>query len=265
MKKIFWIITAIATLLAILPVQAETLKIGVDCTYPPFHYRDASGQLKGFDVDIANEIGRRLGVELAYVCPTWDALIPGLLAKKYDLIVASMDITPERQKRIDFSIPYFLSVARFVGPKSMANAPLDVNGRLAPEFLKGKVVGLLRASIYERYLSGVYKGVELVRYDSMDNVLLDLKTGRIDLAFTDALKAEYDFPGGAERKDFTLIGPRVEDFEYLGGGSAVGIRKGRGELRERINAALKTMFEDGTYAKINQKYWPFSVMPGLAK
>jgi len=265
MKKISWVIAAFACLLAVSSVRAETLRVGMDCVYPPFHYRDASGRLKGFDVEIANEIGRRLGVSLEFICPAWDALIPGLLARKFDLVISSMDITPERQKRIDFSIPYFLSAARFVWPKSLANAPLDASGKLDPEFLKGKVVGLLRASIYERYLSEVYKDIELVRYDTMDNVLLDLKTGRIDLAFTDALKAEYDFLGDSENKEFAVIGPRVEDFAYLGGGSAVGIRKGRDELRERINAALKDMFEDGTYARINQKYWPFSVMPGSEK
>jgi len=265
MIKKSWVIAVLASLLAISTVHAETLKVGVDCTYPPYHYRDETGQLKGFDVDIAREISKRIGAEFEYICPSWDALIPGLLARKFDLVVASMDITPERQKRIDFSIPYFLSAARFVGPKSMANAPLDADGKLAPEFLKGKVVGILRASIYERYLNAVYKGVQLARYDSMDNVLLDLKTGRIDLAFTDALKAEYDFLGDAGNQDFALIGPRVEDYRYLGGGSAVAMRKGRDALRERINTALRSMFDDGTYAEINKKYWPFSVMPGAAK
>lgn len=260
-KKISWIIAAFTALLSFSSAFAETLTVGLDCTYPPFNYRDSSGQMKGFDVDIANEIAKRLGMEARYLCQSWDGLIPGLLAHKYDVIIAAMDITPERQKRIDFSIPYYLAASRFVGPKSMAYAPVDSDGKLSAHALKGKVVGVLRASIYEKYLAATYKGVELARYDTIDNMLLDLKAGRIDLAFSDGVKLEYDFLNNPKNRDFIFIGSKVDKFKDLGLGSGVGILKGNDALRERINSALSAMFADGAYERINRKYWSFSVKP----
>jgi len=239
----------------------QVLKIGADCTYPPFNYKDSSGAWQGFDVDIANEIARRLHMSADHECVTWDGLIPGLMVGKYDVIIAAMDITPERAKRVDFSIPYYRGAAAFVGLKKLENAPVDSSGRLSPDFLKDKQVGILRSSIYEKYLRKTYPGIKLVRYDTMDAALLDLKADRLDLVFTDKSKTESDFLHRAGNKDFAFIGPDVTDYSVLGEGSAVALRKGDDALREKVNAAIKAMMADGTYDQINHKYWSFSVKP----
>jgi len=239
---------------------ADALKIGSDCTYPPFIYKDASGEVKGFEVDISNEIARRLNMQPERQCVTFDGLLPGLMAGKYDVVIAALDATPARAKRVDFSIPYYRAPAAFVGPKSLANAPVE-NGRLAPSFMKGKTVGLLRASIYEKYLEAAYPDAKIARYDTMDDALIDLKAGRVDMTFTDMPKAESDFLDKPGNQDFAFIGPQVMDYAVLGEGSAAAVRKGNAALLAKINAALKAMMADGTYEKINRQYWNFSVKP----
>lgn len=238
----------------------NVLKIGGDCTYPPFIYKDASGAWKGFDVEIGDEIARRLNMRPQRQCVPFDGMLPGLMVGKYDVVIAALDATPERAKRVDFSIPYYRVPDVFVGAKSLADAPV-ANGILAADFLKGKTVGLLRASIFEKYLQNTYPDVALSRYNSMDDVLIDLKAGRIDLAFTDMAKAESDFLHKAGNENFAVIGPEVKDYAAVGEGAAVALRTGNTELLAKINAALKAMMADGTYDKISRKYWDFSVKP----
>jgi polar amino acid transport system substrate-binding protein len=101
------------------PIAAqETLMVGSECTYFPFNYRDSDGVLKGYDIDVANEIGKRLKAKTEYVCMKFDGLLPALLAGKFDLIAASLSITEDRRQKIDFSEPYRLSIGQFVAPKA---------------------------------------------------------------------------------------------------------------------------------------------------
>jgi len=239
---------------------AGALKIGSDCTYPPFIYKDASGRVKGFEVDISDEIARRLDMAPQRQCVTFDGLLPGLMVGKYDVVIAALDATPARAKRVDFSIPYYKAPAAFVGAKSLADAPAE-NGRISPSFMAGKTIGLLRASIYEQYLRNTYPNANIARYDTMDDALMDLKAGRVDMTFTDMAKAESDFLKKPGNQDFTFIGPKIIDYAVLGEGSAAAVRKGNTELLNKINAALKAMMADGTYDKINRQYWDFSVKP----
>jgi ABC-type amino acid transport substrate-binding protein len=118
--------------------QSLKLRVGTEGTYPPFNFRDKDGVLQGFDVDIANEICKRIGADHTFVLQEWDGMLPGLLAGKFDLIVASMSITEERQKRVDFSIPYRGSTGRFVTRKGANMSPFKADGELDPDALKGK-------------------------------------------------------------------------------------------------------------------------------
>ena len=101
-------------------VSAEALRVGTECTYHPFNYRTDDGTLTGYDVDVATEVGKRIGAEIEFVCQEWKGMIPALLAGKFDLIVASMSITEKRLKQIDFSAPYRVSIGQFVGNKAKA-------------------------------------------------------------------------------------------------------------------------------------------------
>ena len=100
------------------PVSAETLRVGMECTYAPFNFKNADGELDGYDVDVAKGVAGHIGADLEFVCQKWDGMIPALLANKFDLIVASMSITEKRREKIDFSGPYRISVGRLVGRKN---------------------------------------------------------------------------------------------------------------------------------------------------
>lgn len=254
-------VTALALMLFAAPAFAQNLKVAADCTYPPFGYQDSDGIIKGFDVDIATEIGKRLGREAEIVCQAWDGMIPGLLAGKYDLISASMSITEERLQSINFSVPYRSSSARFVGEKESGLEPVTAEGEPNPKGIEGKTVAIQRSSTYGQYLTAKFPGVRLAEYDKVDNMILDLQSGRVDLIFAGPIKLENDFlskPGG---KNYNFVGPEINDTGYFGPGIGVGIRKEDTELLTQVDGALKGMFEDGTFKTINLKYWSFPVLP----
>lgn len=241
---------------------AREVKVGTECTNPPFNYRTPGGELAGFDVDVAREIGRRAGFELSFVCQSLEGVIPALTARKFDLVLASLSITEARQKSIDFSIPYRSSTGRFVGPKSSTLEPVKADGTPNPKALDGKVVGLIRSSTYDRYFTEQFPGVEIARYENYETLLLDLVSGRVDLIMAGPIKMEGFFEE-ARGKDFKYIGPELENIKYFGPGVGVGLRKNEPELLGKVNDALKSMFADGTFKKINQKYWKFTVLPSV--
>ncbi len=240
---------------------ARDIRVGSECTYPPFNYRDAKGELQGFDIDVAREIGKRLNANLVFVCQQWDGMSPALLANKYDLILASMSITDERKKSVDFSVPYRSSTARFVGAKTLNVEPLMADGKPNPKALVGKTVGLQRSSTYEQFMTKEFPGVKIAQYDTVDNLLLDLQSGRIDLAFAGPIKLDTDFLQRPRGEKFHFIGPEINDVSYFGPGVGVALRKDDTALRDEVDAALKASFQDGSFKAINDRYWSFSVLP----
>ena len=119
LRKLTIGLTAVLTFGTAFGASAETLRVGMECTYAPFNYRTADGELTGYDVDVAKGVAEIIGADLEYVCQQWDGMIPALLANKFDLIVASMSITNSRLEKIDFSSPYRDSVGRLVGKSNM--------------------------------------------------------------------------------------------------------------------------------------------------
>lgn len=241
--------------------SAREIKIGSECTYPPFNFRDAKGELQGFDIDVAREIGKRLNADLVFVCQQWDGMIPALLAGKFDLLLASMSITEDRKKTIDFSVPYRSSTARFVGAKTLKVSPVSADGKPNPAALAGKTVGIQRSSTYEQYVTKEFPGVKVAQYDTVDNMLLDLQSNRIDLVFAGPIKLDGDFLQKPRGEKFAFIGPEINDISYFGPGIGVGIRKSDSALRDEVDAALKASFKDGAFKAINDRYWSFSVLP----
>jgi lysine-arginine-ornithine-binding protein len=262
MKK--WILTGMLALCAF-AASARELKVGVQCTYPPFNFRDSSGTLKGFEIDIARELGKRMKSDISFVCMSFDGLIPALLSKKIDIIASSLSITDTRRKSIDFSIPYRASTARFVGKKGGGLKPFKPDNTPDIAALKGKVVGVQRATTNDNFLAGEFPGVEIARYDSTENMLLDLVAQRIDLALVGPIKVEMDFLSKPEGKSYEFVGPELDARKYFGDGVGVGLRKDDQALLGELNTALKGLFDDGTFKTINQRYWSFSVLPAVWK
>lgn len=242
-------------LVTLAPARAEDtarLRIGVEGAYPPFSEIGTDGKLKGFDIDIAQALCRQMKVECTLVQAEFDAMIPALRAKKFDAIVASMSITPERLKAVDFSDRYYRTPARMV---TRGDASFEVS----PQGLKGRRIGVQRATIHDRYASAMFKDSEIVRYAKQDEAFLDLVNGRIEGTLLDSVAATEGFLKTPAGKGYALRGPVFDDPAYFGSGAGIAVRKGDRELQSRLNAAIAAIRADGTYKKINDRYFNFDI------
>ena len=190
--------------------------------------------------------------ECEFVIQDWDGIIPGLIAKKYDAIIASMSITDERRKVVDFTDKYYNTPAKFVAAKG---ADLDIS----PEGLAGKAVGVQRATIHENFLRGEFPEVDVRAYATQDEANADLVSGRVDLVMADSVALLEGFLKTDEGQDFEFVGPNYSVPEYHGEGAGIAIRKGEEDLRLAFNEAIDKIREDGTYQAIAAKYFDFDV------
>jgi arginine/ornithine transport system substrate-binding protein len=175
--KIFFILSALAASALAASAQPNEITIAMDATYPPFEYTDASGKLVGFEVDLANALCEEIKMKCNLVNVGWDALIPGLIAKKHDALMTSINITDERKKVIDFSTPYYRMQNRFVAKKS-ANITISKDG------LRGKTIAVQGATAQDKFATEQWGNVaKIVRYAGANEPYLDLLNGRADLHF----------------------------------------------------------------------------------
>ena len=245
MKK-FALVMAAALLVTGHALAADKVRMGTEGAYPPFNQIDPSGKLTGFDIDIGNALCEKMKVECEWVTQDWDGIIPGLLAKKYDTIIASMSITDERKQAVDFTDRYYSNSLRYIAKKGSS---LDVKN------LKGKTVGAQRATIAAQYLEDNLTGtVDIKLYDTQENAYIDLAADRLDAVLGDTL-VNYEWLQSEAGKGFDFIGDSFNRSDVIG----IAVRKGDDDLRKNLNAALKAIREDGTYAKINAKYFPFDI------
>ncbi|MDF2620826.1 MAG: extracellular solute-binding protein family 3 [Xanthobacteraceae bacterium] len=231
----------------------KTVRIGTEGAYPPFNYIE-NNEIKGFDIDIAKALCEKMKVTCTFVAQDWDGIIPALLAGKYDAIAASMSITEERKKQIDFSKKYYKTPATFAVPKDSKITDTS------PAALKGKNLGAQGSTIHSNYLEDVYAkaGAEVKLYGKQDEANLDLANGRLDAVLADkvVLLEWLNTKDGACCK---FTGAEYTDPKYFGEGVGVGIRKDDKDLVAMFNKAIDEIRADGTYQKINEKYFPFSV------
>ncbi len=238
---------------AVTAKEWKTVRIGVEGAYPPFSSVTASGQLVGFDIDIAKALCKEMQVKCTMVQQDWDGIIPALLARKYDAIVASMSITEERKKKVAFSDKYYNTPAKFARKKGSGI-------EISKEGLKGKTVGVQRATTHDNFISAVFgDSVEIKRYATQDEAYLDAVAGRLDLLLADSVAMTDGFIRTDKGKDWELTGPGYTDPKYFGDGVGIAIRKRDKDLVEMFNKAIAGIRADGTYKKINAKYFAFDV------
>ncbi len=256
MKKLLLAITVVALVLAAGSVQAKDwkkIRVGVEGAYPPFSYVTPEGELAGFDIDIAKALVSAMGKDVELVAQDWDGIIPALLARKYDAIVASMAITEERKKKVAFTNKYYNTPAKFVIKKGAISEFSRAN-------IKGKKVGVQRATIHDRYLTDNYgKDVEIKRYATQDEAYLDLVAGRVDMLLADSIALSDGFLKKPEGQDYQFIGPDLNDPRWFGEGTGIAIRKQDKDLVEMFNKAIEQIRADGTYKQIQDKYFDFNV------
>lgn len=232
---------------------AEPLRIATEGAYPPFNFVDSSGELQGFDVDIAKALCAEMKAECEITAQAWDGIIPGLNAGRYDAIVASMSITPKRLEAVNFTQPYYQAGAVLVAPEASDIMP-------TPESMAGKMIGVQRASTYANLIAEKFPDAQAQLYDTVENHNLDLVTGRIDGVIAQRIFMS-NWLASDEGKGYAIKGEAMLDTDILGLGAGIAVRKADTELHERLDAALSAIMDNGTYGEINDKYFKVSLMP----
>jgi len=251
--KQFWGTVLLSALAATAMAQGADLRVAIDPTYQPFTYKTPEGKPTGFDVDIANALCTEMKRRCVFIEQVWDSMIPGLQARKYDVIVSSMSITDDRLKVVYFSDKYYKTPSTLV---LKSNKPYS-----GPASIKGKRIGVLKGSTQEKWATAELKsaGVEVVPYEAQDQVYLDIKAGRLDGTVADRVEVTGGFLSKPEGKGYAMVGPELLDPKYFGYGAGVALRKGQVELKAQLNTALKTLRASGNYDKIAKKYFDFDV------
>ncbi|WP_312601597.1 MULTISPECIES: transporter substrate-binding domain-containing protein [Pseudomonas] len=243
-----WVISLMAGLsLCGTALAADVLKVGVQGSLPPFSSVSGNGKLTGFDVDIAQALCAELKVQCQFVITSWDRMLPSLNARKFDAIISSMSITPEREQLVSFTIPYYMNSIQFIAPR---DKPFSTD----PRGLKGKVIGAGRATLSADWLSSHLGGqVNMRFYDSQEEANQALADGRVDAVLGDRF-AHYAWLQTPEGQRFELKGEPVLQKDRI----AIAVRK-NDPLKARLDEALKGILANGTYQQINARYFPFSL------
>jgi cystine transport system substrate-binding protein len=220
----------------------HTLRIALEGTYPPFNFRDAaSGQLAGYDVDVARLVAAKLGLKPEFVTTEWSAILAGLGAGKYDVIVSQVGITPKRRQAFDFSQPYTYSTPQLIVRKNERNDYKSLAD------LKGRKLGVGQGSVFEQQARAV-PGIEVTSYPAAPENLQDLAFGRIDAALNDSLMIGYLL------KNSQLpirAGARVGEVTRMG----IAFRKGNPTFQAAVDQALDAARADGSLKAASLKWF----------
>lgn len=268
------LLTLLATVLAasqLAHADARPLRIGTDGSYPPYGSTTAAGKLVGFEIDLMNDLCKRMKRQCQFVVVDWNGMIPKLQEGTVDVIMSGLSIKEERRKAIDFSLPYYSGPTYFVARKG-STAVYRSSTRLVDltatkpgdsqaldelsRHLKKAVVGVEGATTHEAYVKKYFPESGKVRiYPKQESLFLDLSIGRVD-----AVCAGYSnvtrFIAEERKKgrEFVMFGPGVRG-GVLGEGVAFGLRKGNGELERALNDALRAAARDGIIASLSKQWF----------
>ncbi len=223
-----------------------TLTVALEGTYPPFNFKDGkTGELAGYDVDVARLVAAKLGVKPVFVSTEWSAILAGLGAGKYDVIVSQVGITAKREEAFDFSAPYTLSAPQLIVRKT------DTASYRSLADLAGKKLGVGQGTVFEQQAKAV-PGIQVKSYPAAPENLQDLAIGRIDAALNDSLMVAYLL------KNSTLpikAGARVGQQEKMG----IPFRKGNPAFKAALNDALAAIRADGSLRAASLKWFGVDV------
>ena len=226
------------------------LRVALSGVYPPFSMTNEDNEVVGFDVAIAEEIVSRMGLEPQIMTTAWDGILAGLLAGRFDTIIASMSITPERAQVVDFVGPYYRSQGRnvFVGEGS---------GHTDLDDLTGLTIGVTLGETHEELANEIQGDFDwtLRTYRGLNELVQELRNGRIDGFVADGIAGAL----AGQRSGVALDRIQVEGEEGAGGEVGIAIRKGNPELAAEMQAALDAMMEDGTYHDIAMEWIGFDI------
>jgi lysine-arginine-ornithine-binding protein len=235
--------------------QAEpVIKFGVDPSYPPFEQKQPDGSLSGFDIDLGNALCTELRVKCIWVEQSFDGMVPALKAKKFDAILSAFSATEARRQQVDFSHKLYTAPSSLVARKNAGLLP-------TAESLKGKSVGVVQGSLQESFAKSEWgsKGIEILSYQTQDQVFSDLINGRLDAAFQASVQADIGLLQKPQGQGFAFAGEPITDKRIIGDGVAIGVRKNEPDLREQLNTAIAGIRQSGQYDQIAKQYFNFDI------
>lgn len=225
----------------------DVLRIGTEGAYAPFNYTNADGTLGGFDIEIANALCADMQVTCEIMAQDWDGIIPGLKAGKYDAIVAAMSVTPERAEQVSFTDSYFSNTLVFLAKKDSSFDPSNQSD------IDAHSIAAQRSTISSQWFEDKYPKADMKLYDTLSNAFLDLGSNRVDAMISDKLPAIEWLSSPAGSK-YALKGEEID----INDNFAIAVRPGD-PLQAKINQSLANIKANGTYDKINQKYFAVPV------
>lgn len=223
MKKLILIAAALALTTGI--AEAQTIRMGTEGAYPPYNFINDDGEVDGFERELGDELCKRAKLDCVWVTNDWDSIIPNLVSGNYDTIIAGMSITDERDEVIDFTQGYTLpDPSAFVAISDGAD-------------LMGGVIAAQTGTIQASYIAE--SGATLVEFATPDETVAAVKNGEADAVLADK---GYLAPIAEQDGDLMLVGEDI----MIGGGVGMGLRESDDELREKFNAAIQSMKDDGS-------------------
>lgn len=213
--------------------DADTVRMGTEGAYPPYNFINDAGDVDGFEIELGNELCARAKLTCEWVTNEWDSIIPNLVSGNYDTIIAGMSITDERDEVIDFTQNYIPPEAsRYIGLSEDA----DING----------VVASQTSTIQAGYIAE--SGATLLEYATADELITAVKSGEADAVF---FQGSFLEPIVAEDPELVWVGEPVA----LGGGVGMGVRESDGELKDKFDAAITSMKDDGSLNELLLKWF----------
>ncbi len=236
MKKMM-LATALLALTAGASLAQDVVRIGTEGAYEPYNYIDqATGELTGYEIELGNELCKRAGLTCEFVQNAWDSIIPNLQSGNYDMIMAGMSITAEREEVIDFTQNY-------IPPASSAYVALSADVNVG----EGAVIAAQTGTIQAGYVAE--SGATLLEFATPDETVAAVKNGEADAVFADK---DYLAPIAADSNgELVVLANEVQ----LGGGVGVGLRETDTELKDKLNAAIQSMKDDGTLNTMIKKWF----------
>ena len=234
--------------------SAEPVKVGVAAEpYPPFTSPDSSGKWIGWEIEFIEAVCAEAKLDCVITPVAWDGIIASLTTKKIDMIIASMSITDERKKTIDFSDKYYNTPTAIIGPKGE-------QFEATPEGIKGKIIGVQVSTTHSAYAKKHFtEAAEIKEYQTQDEANSDLAAGRLDAVQADSIALDAFLKSDQGKECCDLKGMVAEDVEILGPGVGAGVRKEDTELKEKINAGIKAIRANGKYDEVTKKYFDFDI------
>ena len=234
------------------PVAGRHLSIASEGARPPDNYFDGD-RLAGFEIDLGRDLCRRMAASCTFVAQDWDSMIPGLLAHRYDAIMAAMEITPQRQAQIAFSTPYVRLPSAFLVRKTT-----DLRAA-TPAAMANRTVGVEAGGPHQAFLEKTYPGARIRRYGSLSDAILDLEAGRVDAAIGDKDAIVTFLMTRRDAACCKILADVPRDPAFFGDGIGVGLRKDDAALLSAFDRALAECRADGTFASIAARYFTFPI------